>query len=199
MISGRSNGGGDQSETEFFTSVRNSRSLRVFLRREVAIPEEYLNWSVATLHVGDTVMAFGNPFGLNFTGTRGTVSALGRSQGRIEAVQDFIQTDAAINPGNSGGALVDIKGQMIGINAAILPFWRVRHRRYLTKRILFDSLPPPGSFILRASHRNGLRRNLKTGSSRIGIDIDVIGVCSCCQQVHDTRRQPNHSGVMQSV
>jgi serine protease Do len=74
----------------------------------------------STLHVGDTVMAFGNPFGLNFTVTRGTVSALGRSQGRIEAVQDFIQTDAAINPGNSGGALVDIRGQMVGINTAIL-------------------------------------------------------------------------------
>jgi serine protease Do len=72
------------------------------------------------LHVGDTVMAFGNPFGLNFTVTRGTVSALGRSQGNIEAVQDFIQTDAAINPGNSGGALVNIKGEMVGINTAIL-------------------------------------------------------------------------------
>jgi serine protease Do len=72
------------------------------------------------LHVGDTVMAFGNPFGLNFTVTRGTVSALGRSEGGIEAVQDFIQTDAAINPGNSGGALVDVRGEMVGINTAIL-------------------------------------------------------------------------------
>jgi serine protease Do len=73
-----------------------------------------------SLHVGDTVMAFGNPFGLNFTVTRGSVSALGRSQGNIEQVQDFIQTDAAINPGNSGGALVDVKGEMVGINTAIL-------------------------------------------------------------------------------
>jgi Do/DeqQ family serine protease len=72
------------------------------------------------LHVGDTVMAIGNPFGLNFTVTRGAVSALGRSQFNIEALQDFIQTDAAINPGNSGGALIDIKGQMVGINTAIL-------------------------------------------------------------------------------
>jgi serine protease Do len=72
------------------------------------------------LHVGDTVMAFGNPFGLNFTVTRGTVSAMGRSQGNIEQVQDFIQTDAAINPGNSGGALVDVRGEMVGINTAIL-------------------------------------------------------------------------------
>ena len=74
----------------------------------------------SNLHVGDTVMAFGNPFGLNFTVTRGAVSALGRAQFRIEPVQDFIQTDAAINPGNSGGALVDIRGQMVGINTAIL-------------------------------------------------------------------------------
>jgi serine protease Do len=74
----------------------------------------------STLHAGDTVMAFGNPFGLNFTVTRGTVSALGRSQFRIEPLQDFIQTDAAINPGNSGGALVDVRGQMVGINTAIL-------------------------------------------------------------------------------
>ena len=74
----------------------------------------------STLHVGDTVMAFGNPFGLNFTVTRGSVSALGRSEGGIEQVQDFIQTDAPINPGNSGGALVDVKGLVVGINTAIL-------------------------------------------------------------------------------
>ena len=74
----------------------------------------------SALHVGDIVMAFGNPFGLNFTVTRGTVSALGRSQGRIEDFQDFIQTDAAINPGNSGGALVNVRGQVVGINTAIL-------------------------------------------------------------------------------
>ena len=73
-----------------------------------------------TLHVGDIVMAFGNPFGLNFTVTRGAVSALGRTQGNIEALQDFIQTDAAINPGNSGGALVDVHGRVVGINTAIL-------------------------------------------------------------------------------
>ena len=74
----------------------------------------------SNLHVGDTVMAFGNPFGLTFTVTRGSVSALGRTQYSIEPLQDFIQTDAAINPGNSGGALVDIKGEMVGINTAIL-------------------------------------------------------------------------------
>jgi len=73
-----------------------------------------------SLHVGDTVMAFGNPFNLSFTVTRGTVSALGRSDYHIEDIQNFIQTDAAINPGNSGGPLVDVRGQVVGINTAIL-------------------------------------------------------------------------------
>jgi len=72
------------------------------------------------LKVGDTVMAFGNPFGQYFTVTRGSVSALGRSGGGIEDIQNFIQTDAAINPGNSGGALVNVRGQVVGINTAIL-------------------------------------------------------------------------------
>jgi serine protease Do len=72
------------------------------------------------LKVGDIVMAFGNPFGLNFTVTRGIVSAVGRSGLGIENVEDFIQTDAAINPGNSGGALVDIHGRVVGINTAIV-------------------------------------------------------------------------------
>jgi serine protease Do len=73
-----------------------------------------------TLHVGDIVMAFGNPFGLNFTVTRGAVSALNRSEGGIEDIQNFIQTDAPINPGNSGGALVNVDAQVVGINTAIL-------------------------------------------------------------------------------
>jgi serine protease Do len=74
----------------------------------------------STLRVGDIVMAFGNPFGLNFTVTRGAVSALNRSEGGIENIQNFIQTDAPINPGNSGGALVNVDGQVVGINTAIL-------------------------------------------------------------------------------
>ncbi len=75
------------------------------------------------LKVGDTVMAFGNPFGQFFTVTRGSVSALGRSNNEIEGrlgIENFIQTDAAINPGNSGGALVNVHGQVVGINTAIL-------------------------------------------------------------------------------
>jgi serine protease Do len=74
----------------------------------------------STLHVGDTVMAFGNPFGLNNTVTRGIVSAVGRTGLGIESFEDFIQTDAAINPGNSGGALVDVHGRLVGINTAIV-------------------------------------------------------------------------------
>ena len=72
------------------------------------------------LKVGDMVMAFGNPFGQYFTVTRGIVSALGRSGMGIEGFENFIQTDAAINPGNSGGALVNVRGQVVGINTAIL-------------------------------------------------------------------------------
>jgi serine protease Do len=75
------------------------------------------------LKVGDTVMAFGNPFAQYFTVTRGIVSALARSSNGIEGqngIENFIQTDAAINPGNSGGALVNVRGQVIGINTAIL-------------------------------------------------------------------------------
>jgi serine protease Do len=72
------------------------------------------------MKVGDTVMAFGNPFGQYFTVTRGSVSALGRSLSDPDKFEDFIQTDAAINPGNSGGALVNVRGQVIGINTAIV-------------------------------------------------------------------------------
>jgi serine protease Do len=72
------------------------------------------------LKVGETVIAVGNPFGLNQTVTSGIVSAKGRADVGIADYEDFIQTDAAINPGNSGGALVNIKGEVIGINTAIV-------------------------------------------------------------------------------
>ncbi|HET6473336.1 MAG TPA: Do family serine endopeptidase [Pseudomonadales bacterium] len=74
----------------------------------------------ARLRVGDYVVAIGNPFGLDQTVTSGIVSALGRSGLGIEGYEDFIQTDASINPGNSGGALVNLRGELIGINTAIL-------------------------------------------------------------------------------
>lgn len=72
------------------------------------------------LRVGDFVVAIGNPFGIGQTVTSGIVSALGRSGLGIEAYENFIQTDASINPGNSGGALVNLKGELIGINTAII-------------------------------------------------------------------------------
>lgn len=72
------------------------------------------------LNVGDFVVAIGNPFGLGQTVTSGIVSALGRSGIDIEGYEDFIQTDASINPGNSGGALVNLKGELVGINTAIV-------------------------------------------------------------------------------
>ncbi len=71
------------------------------------------------LDVGDVVLAIGNPFGVGQTVTMGIVSALGRSQLGINTFEDYIQTDAAINPGNSGGALVDSRGNLVGINTAI--------------------------------------------------------------------------------
>ncbi|MFC1684580.1 DegQ family serine endoprotease [Pseudomonadota bacterium] len=71
------------------------------------------------LEVGDFVVAIGNPFGLGQTVTSGIISALGRSGLGIESYEDFIQTDASINPGNSGGALVNLRGELVGINTAI--------------------------------------------------------------------------------
>lgn len=77
----------------------------------------------ANLQVGDFVVAIGEPFGLKYTATFGIVSALGRTSDTVKdpygALDNFIQTDAAINPGNSGGALINLKGQLVGINTAI--------------------------------------------------------------------------------
>jgi serine protease Do len=74
----------------------------------------------AKLKVAEWVLAIGNPFQLNQTVTLGIVSATGRSlEGRLATYEDFIQTDAAINPGNSGGALINARGELVGINTAI--------------------------------------------------------------------------------
>jgi Do/DeqQ family serine protease len=72
------------------------------------------------LEVGDFVIAIGNPFGLQHTVTSGIVSALGRAGINPDGYEDFIQTDASINPGNSGGALVNLRGELVGVNSAIL-------------------------------------------------------------------------------
>ncbi|MBU3576740.1 Do family serine endopeptidase [Polynucleobacter sp. UK-Kesae-W10] len=74
---------------------------------------------IESVHVGDVVLAIGNPFGVGQTVTSGIVSALGRDHLGINTFENFIQTDASINPGNSGGALVDTRGNLIGINTAI--------------------------------------------------------------------------------
>jgi len=71
------------------------------------------------MKVGDVVLAIGNPFGVGQTVTQGIISALGRNHLGINTFENFIQTDASINPGNSGGALIDVNGNLIGINSAI--------------------------------------------------------------------------------
>ncbi|CAG0911141.1 unnamed protein product, partial [Cyprideis torosa] len=71
------------------------------------------------VHVGDVVLAIGNPFGVGQTVTQGIISATGRNQLGLNTFEDFIQTDAAINPGNSGGALTNSNGELVGINTAI--------------------------------------------------------------------------------
>ena len=84
----------------------------------LALPNITLG-NINNLNVGDSVLAIGNPFGVGQTVTMGIVSGLGRNQLGISTFENFIQTDAAINPGNSGGALVDINGDLVGINSAI--------------------------------------------------------------------------------
>jgi len=80
----------------------------------------FLSWGDSSqLEVGEMVVAVGNPFGLNQTVTMGIISAVGRANVGIVDYEDFIQTDAAINPGNSGGALVNLHGELVGINTAI--------------------------------------------------------------------------------
>ena len=80
----------------------------------------FLSWGDSSmLEVGEMVVAVGNPFGLNQTVTMGIISAVGRAGVGLADYEDFIQTDAAINPGNSGGALVNLRGELIGINTAI--------------------------------------------------------------------------------
>lgn len=83
------------------------------------LPKPITFGKIESVHVGDVVLAIGNPFGVGQTVTSGIVSALGRDHLGINTFENFIQTDASINPGNSGGALVDTRGNLIGINTAI--------------------------------------------------------------------------------
>lgn len=104
------------------------------------------------LRVGDFAVAVGNPFGLGQTATSGIVSALGRSGLNLEGLENFIQTDASINRGNSGGALLNLNGELIGINTAILA--RRRERR--------DWLPSP--VIWREHWRSSLSTLVKSNA-----------------------------------
>ena len=79
----------------------------------------HMNLASGNVRVGDVVLAIGNPFGVGQTVTQGIISATGRNRLGINTFENFIQTDAAINPGNSGGALVNARGQLVGINTAI--------------------------------------------------------------------------------
>jgi Do/DeqQ family serine protease len=88
--------------------------------KEGKLPTDISLADSAKVEVGDFVVAIGNPFGLQHTVTSGIVSALGRSGINPEGYENFIQTDAAINPGNSGGALVNLRGELVGVNTAIL-------------------------------------------------------------------------------
>ena len=121
----------DASDVEVFTETRNKFKAKVIgtdPRTDIAVikieasglPTLTLADS-SKLQVGDVVFAIGQPFGIGETATMGIVSATGRGLGgAIEHYEDFIQTDAAINPGNSGGALIDLRGNLVGINTAIL-------------------------------------------------------------------------------
>ncbi|SFT87828.1 DegQ peptidase. Serine peptidase. MEROPS family S01B [Kosakonia arachidis] len=101
-------GGDDQSDIALL-QLQNASNLT-----QIAIADS------DKLRVGDFVVAVGNPFGLGQTATSGIVSALGRSGLNLEGLENFIQTDASINRGNSGGALLNLNGELIGINTAIL-------------------------------------------------------------------------------
>ena len=121
----------EASDVEVFTQERQKFKAKVIgtdPRTDVAVLKiDASNLPVvvfgdsARLKVGDLVFAIGDPFGVGETATTGIVSATGRGLGgAIERYEDFIQTDAAINPGNSGGALIDLHGNLIGINTAII-------------------------------------------------------------------------------
>ncbi|WP_342323358.1 serine endoprotease DegQ [Kosakonia sp. BYX6] len=101
-------GGDDQSDIALL-QLQNASNLT-----QIAVADS------DKLRVGDFVVAVGNPFGLGQTATSGIVSALGRSGLNLEGLENFIQTDASINRGNSGGALLNLNGELIGINTAIL-------------------------------------------------------------------------------
>jgi Do/DeqQ family serine protease len=110
----------DRREFDAEIVLRDPRTDLAILRIKANTPLPALTLGNSDrLEVGDLVLAIGNPFGVGQTVTSGIVSALARTQVGVSDYQFFIQTDAAINPGNSGGALIDMDGQLMGINTAI--------------------------------------------------------------------------------
>ena len=110
----------DRREFEAELVLADSQTDLAVLRIKPEEPLPYLTFANSdSIHVGDVVLAIGNPFGVGQTVTSGIISALARTAVSISDYQFFIQTDAAINPGNSGGALIDIDGRVVGINSAI--------------------------------------------------------------------------------
>ncbi|SCY95646.1 Do family serine endopeptidase [Microvirga guangxiensis] len=110
----------DRREFEADILLRDSRTdIAVLKLKDASNLQAVELGDSEALQVGDIVLAIGNPFGVGQTVTQGIVSALARTQVGISDYQFFIQTDAAINPGNSGGALIDMNGQVVGINTAI--------------------------------------------------------------------------------
>jgi len=111
-----------QDGKESFAKVVGSdpeTDLAVLKINRMDLPTITLDSNDTTAEVGDVVLAIGNPFGVGQTVTMGIISATGRNELGLTTFEDFIQTDAAINPGNSGGALIDARGNLVGINTAI--------------------------------------------------------------------------------
>ncbi|WP_165793885.1 DegQ family serine endoprotease [Hyphococcus luteus] len=110
----------DRREYEAELVMADPQTDLAVLQIEADEPLPFLSFANSdSIHVGDVVLAIGNPFGVGQTVTSGIVSALARTAVSISDYQFFIQTDAAINPGNSGGALIDIDGRLVGVNSAI--------------------------------------------------------------------------------
>ena len=110
----------DRREFEAKLLLTDPKSDLSVLKIEAGEPLPFLEFANSdAVEVGDVVLAIGNPFGVGQTVTSGIISALARTAVSISDYQFFIQTDAAINPGNSGGALVDINGELVGVNTAI--------------------------------------------------------------------------------
>ncbi len=174
------------------------------------------------LRVGDFVTAIGNPFGLGQTVTSGIVSALGRSGLGIEGYEDFIQTDASINPGNSGGALVDLRGELVGVNTAILapnggnvgigfaiPVNMVRQvvgqltahgkmRRGSLGIVLQDITPELASAFSISSHQGAVVAKVVANSSadEAGLRVGDVIVAINGRLVHSSRDLRNTFGVL---